>query len=189
MKMTELKTLAPGMVYDFRYATVHNFMHRQMYRPATQKTYMRQPAAAAIARIQEALNSQGLGLKIFDAYRPWSVSLAFWQLLPNSLYVANPAHGSNHNRGTAIDLTLISLKTGAELSMGTGFDNFTDSAHHSFRALPDSILRNRRLLKTTMESFGFKALETEWWHYTYRMTPPPDILDIPFKKFDKRDSP
>ena len=96
--------------------------------------------------------------------------------------MANPARGSYHNRGSAVDLTIIDLRTGKELNMGTGFDNFTDSAHHSFKNLPEEILKNRILLKSVMEKHGFKALETEWWHYTFQSDIKFDVMDIPFYK-------
>ena len=98
--------------------------------------------------------------------------------------MANPAKGSNHNRGTAVDLTLIDLKTGQELPMGTGFDNFTDTAHHSFTALPPQVLRNREQLKAVMERHGFKPLDSEWWHYTYTAGLF-EVLDFSFKQLNK----
>jgi D-alanyl-D-alanine dipeptidase len=104
-----------------------------------------------------------------------------WELVHDERYVANPANGSGHNRGISVDLTIVDLVSGRELDMGTGFDNFTDSAHHSFASLPASVLRNRRLLKATMEKYGFKALETEWWHYSWPNDHRYDVLDIGFK--------
>ncbi|MCH5718416.1 M15 family metallopeptidase [Niabella hibiscisoli] len=127
-----------------------------------------------------------MGLKVFDAYRPYSVTRKFWDLVKDERYVANPAKGSNHNRGTAIDLTLIQLNTGEELDMGTGFDNFSDTAHHSFKQLPEPILHNRQKLKTVMAKYGFTALSTEWWHYTYQSNIRFDVLDIPFRKLSLR---
>jgi len=184
-KMVELKSTIPGIVYDLRYATTNNFMHRLMYPKNTKVTFLRKPAAEALARVQEALMQQGRGLKIFDAYRPWSVTRSFWELVKDERYVANPAGGSNHNRGTAVDLTIIDLKTGLELPMGTGFDNFTDTAHHTFTQLPAPVLSNRELLKSIMEKNGFKALATEWWHYTYTDGNRYEVMDIPFKKLKR----
>ena len=87
-----------------------------------------------------------------------------WEPIKDERYVADPKKGSGHNRGIAVDLTLINLKTKEELPMGTGFDNFSDTAHQTFTALPEQILQNRNLFKNFMEKYGFKALETEWWH-------------------------
>ena len=184
-KMIELKILMPSLVYELRYATTNNFMHRLMYPAATNITFLRLPAANALAQVQNELNEKGLGLKIFDAYRPYSVTVKFWNLVHDERYVANPAKGSGHNRGIAVDLTIINLKTGEELNMGTGFDNFTDSAHHSFTNLPKEVLENRNLLKTTMEKYGFKLFETEWWHYFLADGDKYEVLDIDFKKLGK----
>lgn len=181
-KMIELRTLIPGLIYDLRYAGIHNFMHRRMYPRGTKETFLRLPAARSLSRVQEELNKQGLGLKIFDAYRPYSVTVKFWELVKDERYVANPLKGSGHNRGIAVDLTLINLKTGEELDMGTGFDNFTDTAHHGFTGLPATILQNRLLLKSIMEKNGFKALDTEWWHYFLADGNRFELLDIDFKK-------
>lgn len=184
-RMVELKTSVPGIVYDLRYATANNFMDRLMYPPKTIVTFMRLPAAMALEKVQKELNENGLGLKIFDAYRPYSVTVKFWELVHDERYVANPAKGSGHNRGIAADLTIINLKTGKELDMGTGFDNFTDTAHQSFTNLPEEILQNRGLLKSTMEKYGFKALDTEWWHFFLNNGAKFEILDIDFKKLKK----
>ncbi len=120
----------------------------------------------ALQKVQKELNQSGWGLKIFDAYRPYSVTVKFWELVKDERYVANPSKGSGHNRGITVDLTIINLKTRLELNMGTGFDNFSDTAHHSFTNLSEDILQNRILLKTTMEKYGFKAYNEEWWHYS-----------------------
>lgn len=184
-RMVELKGLIPGIVYDLRYASTNNFMRRLMYPEKTTTTFMRLPAATALQKVQKELNENGLGLKIFDAYRPYSVTVKFWELVHDERYVANPSKGSGHNRGIAVDLTIINLKTGRELNMGTGFDNFTDTAHQNFTNLPEEILQNRGLLKSTMEKYGFKALDTEWWHFYLINGTKFEILDIDFKKLKK----
>ncbi len=184
-KMVELKTLMPGLKYDLRYATINNFMHRLMYPQNTNITFLRLPAAMALQKVQQELNEKGLGLKIFDAYRPYSVTVKFWELIKDERYIANPAKGSGHNRGIAVDLTIINLKTNEELNMGTGFDNFTDTAHQTFTHLPEEELQNRHLLKSTMEKYGFVALETEWWHYFLVNGEKFEVLDIDFKKLKK----
>jgi D-alanyl-D-alanine dipeptidase len=184
-KMIELKTRVPGIVYDLRYATTNNFMHRLMYPVTTKNTFMRQPAVAALQKVQAELNQQGMGLKVFDAYRPYSVTVKFWELVKDERYVANPSKGSGHNRGIAVDLTIIYLRDGRELNMGTGFDNFTDTAHHTFTRLPGDVLQNRELLRSTMEKYGFKAFESEWWHYFLADGNRFEILDIGFSKLNK----
>ena len=184
-KMVELRKTIPGIVYDLRYATTNNFMHRLMYTPPTRCTFLRLPAARALAAVQEELKRQGYGLKIFDAYRPYAVTVSFWELIGDERYVANPAKGSGHNRGLAVDITIIDLKNHRELDMGTGFDNFSDSAHHDFNNLPPAVLQHRKLLKETMEKHGFTKLETEWWHYFWPNDKGYEVLNIPFKELAK----
>jgi len=183
-EMVSLKSI-PAIVLDLRYATTSNFVHKKMYPPKTNDTYLRQPAAKALLQVQQELNKKGLGLKIFDAYRPYSVTEKFWELVHDDRYVADPKKGSGHNRGIAVDLTIIDLQTGKELNMGTGFDNFTDSAHHDFTSLPKEVLANRQMLKETMEEHGFKLLETEWWHYSWPNPEKFEILDLDISKGKK----
>lgn len=181
-QMVELKSLAPGIVYDLRYTTTNNFTSKRLY-TNTAHTFMRKPAAEALAKIQKELNEKGLGLKIFDAYRPYYATVKMWDLIKDERYVADPKKGSGHNRGLAVDLTIINMKDGNELNMGTGFDNFTDTAHHAFTALPQEILQNRLLLKNIMEKYGFTLVETEWWHYNWPNDRKYDVMNIGFDKF------
>ena len=165
-KMIELRTALPSIVYDLRYATKENFTSTKLYSRGD-KTFARLAVVNALRLIQEELLKSGYGLKIWDAYRPYTVTKRMWELIGDDRYVADPAKGSNHNRGLAVDVTIVDLKTGVELSMGTGYDNFTDTAHHSFTHLPSEVLQNRKMLKEIMEKHGFRSLETEWWHYSF----------------------
>lgn len=184
-QMLDLKKQIPSLVLDLRYAGTNNFMKEKLY-PSITTTWLRKPAADSLVKIQQQLRKMGLGLKIFDAYRPYSVTEKMWAPVQDDRYAADPKKGSGHNRGVAVDLTLINLKTKKELQMGTGFDNFTDSAHHAFTNLPDEILQNRLLLKKVMEQYGFKALDTEWWHYSLPDAKDFDLLDINFKELNKK---
>lgn len=184
-RMVELKTIIPNIVYELRYATTNNFVKKSMYPVTTSHTYLRSPAAIALSNVQKELNAQGLGLKIFDAYRPYAVTVKFWELIKDERYVANPAKGSGHNRGLAVDLTIIELPTGKELDMGTEFDNFTDTAHHTFTALSATVIHNRKLLKELMLKHGFQLFETEWWHYYWPNNRNYEILDLDFKKLNR----
>ena len=184
-EMIELKQFIPNILYDLRYASTNNFMNRRMYPKNTHRTFMRLPAAEALAQVQKELNAKGLGLKIWDAYRPYSVTESFWELVKDERYVADPRKGSGHNRGIAVDLTLINLADGRELNMGTGFDNFSDTAHHSFSNLPETVLHNREILKSIMEKHGFIAFSTEWWHYSLPNSTSFEVLDIPFNTLHK----
>lgn len=184
-QMVELKSLMPGIIYDLRYTTTNNFTGQKLY-SNTVYTFMRKPAAEALVKVQTELNEKGLGLKIFDAYRPYYATVKMWDLIRDERYVADPKKGSGHNRGLAVDLTIINLKDGKELNMGTGFDNFTDTAHHTFKALPEEVLQNRLLLTNTMEKYGFTLFETEWWHYYWPNDRGYDVMDIGFDKFKNK---
>lgn len=179
--MTELHSLMPSIVYDLRYSTADNFTGKKLYNQ-DQYTFLRRPVAEALKKVHEELKQLGYGLKVFDAYRPYSATKKMWELIKDERYVANPAKGSGHNRGISVDLTLIDLSTGKETDMGTCFDNFTDTAHHAFTHLPDSTLRHRSLLRQVMEKHGFRALETEWWHYSWPNTKGYDVMDLDFRK-------
>ena len=184
-QMKDLKQLIPDLVIDLRYASNDNFVKQSLYPANTNVTFLRLPAANALKEVQEELQKKGLGLKIFDAYRPYSVTVKFWELIKDERYVANPSKGSGHNRGLAVDLTIVDLNTGVELDMGTGFDNFTDTAHHSFTQLSPTILQNRKLVKEVMLKHGFNSLETEWWHYYWPNDRNYEVLDLDFKKLKK----
>ena len=177
----------PGIVIDLRYAGKNNFMGVRLY-PPTRTSYLRKPAIDSLTLVQQELNQLGLGLKIFDAYRPYSVTEKMWEPVKDDRYAADPKKGSGHNRGIAVDLTIIALATGKELPMGTGFDNFSDTAHHGFSKLPDVVLQNRLLLKATMEKHGFTALPTEWWHYYLEAFREFELLNVPFKVLKKNNS-
>jgi zinc D-Ala-D-Ala dipeptidase len=179
--LVDIKTIIPQISCELKYATNQNFTKRKLYEDAT-TTYLRMLVAFALKRVEDELEKYNYSLKIFDAYRPYSVTKKMWVLIHDDRYVANPANGSGHNRGLAVDLTLIEKTTGKEVNMGTNFDNFTDSAHHSFRNLPEEVLKRRMFLRSTMESYGFKALETEWWHYSWPNDNNYQVLDISFKK-------
>lgn len=178
-QMLELKQLIPDIVYELRYSGKDNFTGIKLY-PSGELTFMRFLPAKALQKVQQELSKKGLGLKIFDAYRPYSITKQMWDLIKDERYVANPANGSGHNRGLSIDLTLIDLKTGKELDMGTDFDSFTDSAHHKFKKLTTTVLMNRKLLKKSMEQFGFRSLSSEWWHYSWPNDRYYQVLDIDF---------
>ena len=184
-QMVDLKQRMPNIVLDLRYAGSNNFMKEKLY-PVITTTYLRKAATDSLFKIQKQLKEMGLGLKIFDAYRPYSVTEKMWLPVQDDRYAADPKKGSGHNRGVAVDLTLIYSATGEALNMGTDFDNFTDTAHHAFTNLPEDILQNRLLLKKIMEQHGFKALDTEWWHYSLPNAKDFELLDIDFKKLESK---
>lgn len=173
--LTDLRSADPSIVVDLRYATANNFTGAPLPGYEGNRAFLRREAAAALALVQSDLRSAGLGLKIFDAYRPVRATLAMvdWtrrvnreDLLTNG-YIASR---SRHNLGVAVDLTLIDRATGAELEMGTPFDTFSESAHTA-NAI-GLAAENRRKLKAAMEKRGFLNYDQEWWHYTFNVSNP-----------------
>jgi len=160
--MTDVAKAAPGVQVDLRYATADNFLKQRFYTDT--RALLRPATAKKLAAVQEDFSSQGLKLKIWDAFRPLHVQREMWKVKPDSNYVANPANGSRHNRGAAVDVTLVD-KDGHDLDMGTGFDDFSTKAHLDAAGLSEAAQKNRTLLRTVMERHGFKPLRTEWWHF------------------------
>lgn len=183
--MIELHDLDPTIVYELGYASTHNFTGAPLYPTDTKYTFMRRPAAKALLEVQRELRARGLGLKIWDAYRPYSVTVAFWERVHDERYVADPHKGSLHNRGTAADLTIIELATGKELKMPTGWDAMNDSAHQGNMKLPADMIENRELLRSVMTKHGFEIFQTEWWHFNWPHPEHYDVLDIDFKTLSK----
>ncbi len=181
-QLLEPTSLIPSLQYDLKYASKRNFSGVRVYPRSTRHTYLRQQPAQALADVAAELDSLGIHLKIWDAYRPYSVTQRFWELIGDERYVANPAKGSGHNRGVAVDLTLVDAKTGKELKMPTEFDDFSAAAHHGNKELDPNRVANRELLCSTMVRHGFIPLDTEWWHYYWPGAERYDILNIPFKK-------
>ncbi|WP_343702655.1 M15 family metallopeptidase [Chitinophaga sp.] len=169
-----------NMAIDVKYATPNNFTKKTLYPFAA--VYLRQPAYEALVRLQEFLKPMGIGIKIFDGYRPYRVTEKMWEIVPDERYAADPKTGSGHNRGVAVDLTLIYLKTGQELPMPTPYDDFTEKAHHNYMDLDAEVLENRALLRSLMEAHGFVALETEWWHYYLKDPSRFPLMDIGFEE-------
>lgn len=184
--MVELKSLIPGLQYELWYASKHNFTGKRLYPRHTHTTYLRLKPALALAKVAEELKEKGLGIKIWDAYRPYSTTVRFWELIHDERFVANPSKGSGHNRGTAVDLTLVDLKSGKKLEMPTPFDDFSPAAFHGAKNIDEVRIRNRELLRSTMEKFGFIPLETEWWHYSWPGASAYDVLDLSFKAIGSR---
>ena len=159
-----LADYSKDFAYDLRYATTNNFLKARVYDCA--ECYTRVKTAKALIAANQEFMEQGYRILFFDCYRPNSVQYKMWEIVPNPQYVANPVKGSVHNRGGAVDISLISLD-GKVLDMGTDFDFFGKRAYHDNFDLPKDILENRKILKETMERHGFQSIRTEWWHYNY----------------------
>lgn len=161
----DLLFMDSSIIIDLKYAGEDNFVKEKMYECA--RCFLRPQAAKVVLKIHRDLQEKGMGLKLFDCYRPLSIQQKLWDKVPDATYVTNPKKGSMHNRGLAVDLTIVD-RNGQELDMGTPFDFFGRKAHHTHMDHPREVLENRRLLKSTMEAVGFKSIRTEWWHYSYR---------------------
>jgi len=150
--------------FDMRYATTNNFLKEKVYPCPT--CLVRSEVADALIKANKIFLQKGFRIKFFDCYRPVDVQKKMWAIKPDNRYVANPKGGSIHNRGAAVDMTLVD-QAGKELDMGTEFDHFGEEAHHAYLKLSSQILENRKYLKAVMEQCGFVAQSTEWWHYNF----------------------
>lgn len=174
--LTDVAASVPGVRLDIRYATAENFTKAAVY-PAA-RCLLRPEAADALKSVQADLAARGLGLKVWDCYRPLSVQRRFWELVPDPRYVADPKKGSRHNRGAAVDVTLVDA-AGQELEMPTGYDDFTEAAHRSSTAGSPTARANARTLEEAMARRGFKGLPTEWWHFDFSGWEAFPLLDVP----------
>lgn len=173
-----LKDFSNDFVFDLKYATEDNFLKAKVYDCA--ECYLRYKTVKALIKASKKFMKLGYKIKLFDCYRPLDIQKKMWKIVSNPAYVANPAKGSIHNRGGAVDLTLVDL-TGKELEMGTEFDFFGKEASHNYIKLPENVLRNRKLLKKIMTRSGFKIFESEWWHYNLKAAAKNKIANFKWK--------
>jgi len=166
--LVELTKLDPTIRLEIRYATTNNFLGTVFYSEA--RAFMQRPAAEAVVRVNRKLKTQGYGLLVHDAYRPWYVTRVFWDATPDDkkVFVADPAKGSRHNRGCAVDLTLYDLKTKKPVEMVSTYDETTDRAYPDYPGGTSLQRWHRKLLREAMESEGFTVYEAEWWHFDYK---------------------
>jgi D-alanyl-D-alanine dipeptidase len=179
-ELVEIKKAIPNIKLDIRYATKNNFMQQVMYKQA--RAFARKPVVESLKKIQKELNKKGYGLKIFDGYRPYAITVEFYKKASDKNFVANPAKGSKHNRGCAVDLTLINLKTGKEILMPTPYDSFSAAAAAKYENVSPEAKKNRDFLITIMRKYKMNVLENEWWHYDFSGWKNYDLMDIPFEK-------
>ena len=161
---TEITHLDPTIQLDLRYASDNNFVKQKMY--DCPRCFFRPAVAKALVKAHKTLKKKGLGLKMYDCYRPRPIQWKLWNKVPDPRYVADPRKGSMHNRGMAADLTIVDGE-GKELDMGTDFDFFGKEAYHAYTGHSKLVLNNRKLLLNTMATVGMKYTTTEWWHYSY----------------------
>ncbi len=176
-RLIDIRSVNNKIAIDIRYATTNNFLKRKLYPVA--RCVLRGAAARTLSQVQDDLVKQGLGLKVYDCYRPLSVQKQMWGVLPDNRYVANPTQGSRHNRGAAVDVTLVD-RNGRELEMPTGFDDFTERASRDYMGASPQALKNRQLLENAMKKYGFIPLPTEWWHFDAPGWEKFSILDVSF---------
>lgn len=182
-ELINLETFIPNVVLDIRYATTNNFTKEQIYN--VPRAYARKPVAIALKKAQEEFKKSGVGIKIFDAYRPYAATVKFYEVYPDTTFVASPYRGSRHNRGCAIDMTLIDLKTGKELDMPTGYDAFVKAARPTYPITDEKIKKNRALIIDVMAMYGFRVNSSEWWHFDYRGYKAFSVLDISFEELER----
>lgn|SRR5690606_28421351 len=175
---TEINNKDSLFQFDIRYATSDNFLNEVLYECA--KCYLFPEVAEALTNAAYFFCDRGYTIKLFDCYRPVSVQKKMWEKMPNRIYVANPALGSMHNRGAAVDLTLVT-HDGTPLDMGSDYDFFGRASHTDNYNFPEEILANRKLLRDGMEQFGFSVIQSEWWHFNYYKLGSSPLLDFGFK--------
>jgi D-alanyl-D-alanine dipeptidase len=180
--LIELATLDRAIHLDIRYATSNDFLGVPVYTQA--RAFLQRPAAEALVRVLYKLQPLGYGLLIHDGYRPWYVTKIFWDATPaqGKIFVADPAEGSRHNRGCAVDLTLYDLKTGQPVEMTGAYDEMSPRSFPNYPGGTSLQRWNRDLLRRAMESEGFTVYDAEWWHFDYKDWHEYGILNIPFEK-------
>lgn len=193
--LVEVVKVNPAIRTDIRYATTNNFTGKQVYPSA--RCYVRKSVAEKLNRIQKKFEPLGLGLKIWDGYRPFSVQKIFWGIYPDARYVGKPKsvllidgteemiEGSKHNRGSAVDLTLVDLKTGNEVKMPSEFDDFSEKAHRDYSKMDPEAAKNCKLLEDLMKQEGFIPLDTEWWHFDDENWQQCPLLDVTFDQLEQ----
>jgi D-alanyl-D-alanine dipeptidase len=160
-----LKSYSNAFVFDMKYATDDNFLKAKVY--DCSECFLRLKTVKALVKANNKLAQKGYKIKIYDCYRPLDIQKKMWEIVPNPKYVANPKTGSIHNRGGAVDISLLTLQ-GEAVDMGTDFDFFGEKASHLYQDLPKNVLQNRKLLKSVMISAGFNSFDSEWWHYNLK---------------------
>ena len=178
--LVELQHLDATLHLDIRYATDNNFMGMPLYEEG--RAFLQRPAAEALVRVHQELEKYGYGLIVYDAYRPWYVTKMFWDATPDSqkVFVADPAKGSRHNRGGAVDIGLYSRKTGQSVAMGSGYDEFSLRAYSWYPGGTSEQRERRELLRLLMAGEGFTVYPEEWWHFDYATWRSYPLLNIPF---------
>jgi D-alanyl-D-alanine dipeptidase len=182
-ELVNLEKFIPGIVLDIRYATKNNFTGEPIYRIA--RAYARKPVAVALKKAQADFEKRGYRIKIFDGYRPYSATVKFYELMKgDTTYVANPYKGSRHNRGCAIDMTIIDKSTGKEVQMPSEYDAMQKESWPSTPIADPQVRKNRDVLIQVMEKNGFKVYSTEWWHFDFIGWEKFEVMNIDFENLE-----
>jgi zinc D-Ala-D-Ala dipeptidase len=160
-----LKDYSNDFIYDMKYATEDNFLKAKVYDCA--ECFLRLKTVEALIAANKDFMKKGYKIKLYDCYRPLSIQKKMWEIVPNPEYVADPKKGSIHNRGGAVDISIVDAK-GKEVDMGTPFDFFGIKAGHNYKKLSTQIKSNRAYLKKVMIANGFNSFDSEWWHYNLK---------------------
>jgi D-alanyl-D-alanine dipeptidase len=160
-----LKNYSSDFVFDMKYATADNFLKEKVY--PCDECFLRVKTLKALLEANKSFIEKGFKIKLYDCYRPRAIQKKMWRIVPDANFVANPKKGSIHNRGGAVDISLVDF-VGNELNMGTKFDFFGEEASHNYQNLSDEIMANRRFLKEIMLQHNFKSFDSEWWHYNLK---------------------
>ena len=164
-ELVDITKINSRIKVDCVYATIRNFTKRQIYR--TSACYLLSPVALQLDKVQKELEKKGLGLLVWDAYRPLAAQQRLWDVCPDSRFVADPKKGGKHTRGTAVDLTIVRLSDGSLLEMGTGHDDFTSKAASHSKEVSQEAQKNRALLRNVMIKYDFTPIANEWWHFDF----------------------
>jgi len=184
-ELVDLEQFIPDIVLDIRYATTNNFTGAKIYNMA--KAYARRPVADALKSAQNEFKKLGYGIKVYDGYRPYSATVKFYEVMKgDTVYVASPYKGSKHNRGCAVDITLIDLKTRKELKMPTEWDTAAKESWADASVNDPDIQKNRTTLISIMETNGFKVYTAEWWHFDFVGWQKFEVMDINFEELEKK---
>lgn len=181
-ELVDITQLDPTLKLDVRYARADNFIGRAVY--TLPMAFLQRPVAEDLVRIHQSLAAEGLGIVVFDGYRPWSVTKIFWDETPehNRRFVADPANGSVHNRGAAVDLSLFNRETGEILAMPSEFDEMTERSYFDYPGGTDEQRRLRDLLRSRMEHGHFYGIKYEWWHFNHRLFKEYPVLNLSFEE-------
>ncbi len=180
--LVDITELDSTIVVELKYATADNFLKDTLY--SANICLLRRVVAERLIKVHRSLRPMGLGLKIWDGYRPLSVQKKMWGKLPDPRYVANPQRGSNHNRGAAVDVTLVDME-GNELEMPTDFDDFSQKAGSDYPYVSGPAKTNRKILQDAMRTQGFITISSEWWHFNDKDCKKYSVLDVPLEKLIK----